>query len=199
MVSAKRPLARTWSMVFHILESSVDHRRAMQNLVWMPAHGTAAGTIGRTLKSDGTTITARDWRANRLVDAAAKAAASENRVPERTRLILRQALAAAEHGAALAGATTLAANRHRAEVTTSQGYHTTVVMRDSTGSKVRRTRTGARAGEAPSLQSPSLLPNLPLWQQSLQQMRPRQGPSATQRMAALRDRVRERAMRAESP
>ena len=94
----------------------------------MPSHGTAHATIGHAVKSDGSLVTAVEWRANRLVDAAAKSAALGSRAPVRTRNTLRQALAAAEYGAALAGATTRAANNHKVAMLTPHGHITMVDM-----------------------------------------------------------------------
>ena len=56
----------------------------LQCLRWMPAH-TAEGSIGRVTTSDGTMLTALEWRANRLVDALAKSAAVPNRLQGSTR------------------------------------------------------------------------------------------------------------------
>ena len=101
----------------------------------MPAHGAAAGTIGHALKSNGVAVTACDWSANRLVDAAAKAAASQGRFSARARDVLSQAMAAAEFGAAMAGVTTHAANNHKCEVVTAAGLTTMVSRRDSAAAR----------------------------------------------------------------
>ena len=127
----KRSHARTWGMIFNVLDGVGSHRLAADRIVWMPAHGAAASTINVAVKSDGTVVTARDWRSNRLVDAAAKLAASEDRVSLHTRTVISDAFAAAEFGAALAGATTFAANNLRQEVVTSSGQTSVVTRRDS--------------------------------------------------------------------
>ena len=49
----KRPHARTWGMVLAVLDSPAAAALARERLVWMPAHGSAAATTGRALRSDG--------------------------------------------------------------------------------------------------------------------------------------------------
>ena len=67
--SSMRRLARTWGMIAHALDG--DFRGACTMAKWMPAHG-AAQTIGVALDSSGNAISSIMWRANRLVDLAAK-------------------------------------------------------------------------------------------------------------------------------
>ena len=255
----KRPNARTWSMVYGIIDDPSAHQTALRQLVWMPAHGTAEATVGRAYRSDGRVVTAVDWRANRLVDAAAKAAAGQERVSGGCRITLKQALKAAEYGAAVAGTTTHAANNLRVQVTTASGSTTTVTRRDSTATRGPTARMGraTAARQCPPIDAPrmatvaatcdsrTLLPNLrdaqgslasvahvaptavavrcggssrgpthrqtdmcaarrefqaaATWAQRLSHLQPRQGPSAAERMAALRERAALRRAMAISP
>ena len=80
----------------------------------MPAHG-AVHTIGNVLKSYGCPITAIDWRANRLVDALAKAAARETRVHPAAMKLASTAARLMEYSAARAGAVTFAANNYKVQ------------------------------------------------------------------------------------
>ena len=72
-------LGRTWRMVAHNLDN--DFEGAARNTTWMPSHG-AVGTIRQTLDSNGAAISSIMWRANRLVDDLAKAAAGAYRLPK---------------------------------------------------------------------------------------------------------------------
>ena len=62
----------------------------------MPSYG-ARHTIGVTLKSNNDSITSTDWRANRLVEAAVKAAALAAQVPASIRINIQRTIAAYEH------------------------------------------------------------------------------------------------------
>ena len=72
-----------------------------------------------------------DWRANRLADAAAKAAALEVRVSATDRIRYRRVVAAYEHALAELGIVTTAANRHKTEVIDDDGKVRSVYLRDS--------------------------------------------------------------------
>ena len=74
---AKRPLARLWRLVAGCLDGAFD--TASHSLVWMPSHGSRA-SVGAAQKSNHTPVSELDWRANRLVDQVAKAAAGGSRV-----------------------------------------------------------------------------------------------------------------------
>ena len=75
-----------------------------------------------------------------MVDAAAKAAASQEGVCAAARYTLSQALDAAEFGAAMTGVTTYAANNLKCEVVTATGQTTVVTRRDSTAANGPRTQ-----------------------------------------------------------
>ena len=60
-------------MIRGVLDSAERWFELAERLIWMPSHTSRGGSSDR-LKSDGTKLTAVDWRANRLADANAKAA-----------------------------------------------------------------------------------------------------------------------------
>ena len=101
--------------------------------VWMPAHQPMPATGHRRL-SDGSLLTATDWRANRLVDVLAKQAASTRRAPRIamavTRL-LKSPKAAARHSAALLRQVTHAASNHRVTTVLANGTQRAKTVRDA--------------------------------------------------------------------
>ena len=97
---------------------------------WMPSHG-AGHTIGEALKSDGSVVTPTDWRANRLADAAAKAAASARRSPAAARIKLQRTLAAYERALVELAVVTTAANHHPILITNDDGSTVRRFVRDS--------------------------------------------------------------------
>ena len=66
-------LARSWKMIANVLDDTARWSELASCLVWMPSHTSRDEHLNR-LKSDGTPLSAIDWRANRLADANAKAA-----------------------------------------------------------------------------------------------------------------------------
>ena len=72
-----RSLARVWSLIHNTLDADFIDSALQAHVTWMPAHG-SRHAIGTRYKSDGRSVTTIDWRANRLADAAAKAAAAVN-------------------------------------------------------------------------------------------------------------------------
>jgi len=99
-------------------------------LVWLPAHQSMA-SIGEAKLSDGTRLSHLDWRANRLVDAFAKAAAAINQPPPAVVKLLESAKVAVRHSATLLGRVTHAANHHSMLVVGPDGLPVTKVCRDS--------------------------------------------------------------------
>eukprot|EP00973_Karenia_brevis_P087762 12173174-Karenia_brevis.AAC.1 len=99
-------------------------------LVWMPAHGSRS-SVGHAIKSDGSMVSSTDWRANRLADALAKAAAGQHVVSKRISRYMSDALEAYEYGAALAGVTCKAANCYHCTVHLPDGSTTEIRKRDS--------------------------------------------------------------------
>jgi len=125
--AAGRPLARIWNMVFDALDGEVPQDYIHRRFRWMSSHGSMA-SIGRSCLSDGSLVSATDWRANRLVDAFARLAAMRNRVPKGMRDLLEAAGKAVEHSAAVLGAVTFAANN----------YQTSELLPDGTYAQARR-------------------------------------------------------------
>jgi hypothetical protein len=82
-------------------------------------------------KSDGSPVSAVDWRANRLVDAVAKSAAGAPLSTTYAVRCLKSAGEALRHEAAVLAAVTYAANTQRVQTITASGNCTTVVRRDS--------------------------------------------------------------------
>ena len=146
--AAKKPLAAEWARVAAATEVPLQRLVDEHRLVWMPAHLGAAAAAGR-LKSDGSTLTAIEWRANRLADAVAKAAADVSNAAREVVALLDAAAHAVRHEAAVLGATTYAANNHRETVTRDDGRVATVIRRDSAAAKAaaRPWRSNARSAE----------------------------------------------------
>ncbi len=92
-----KKLARTWQLVRAALDD--DFANAAVLLTWMPAHCSAAA-IGNAVMSNGCTVTALHWRANRLVDLLAKAAANEYRLPKAVCRFVEDAAKLVQHHAA---------------------------------------------------------------------------------------------------
>ena len=125
-----RPLARVWNMIAHATDGEVDVLVSSGNLVWMPAHK-SHHAVGSALLSNGTVLSTTDWRANRLVDCLAKAAAKSLAAPREVSAFLRSADAAAAHAACLLGIVTHAANNFRAPMDTDGGGDVIRIIRDS--------------------------------------------------------------------
>lgn len=234
--SAERRLARVWHMIFHALDGGdlVDEA----SLLWMPAHGSCA-SIGRALRSDGQPISGLDWRANRLADALAKAAAGFDGIPAN---LLRQVSAAAdalEYSVARLGAVTWACNHHKVLVARPDGSQGWRTVRDSCPAKApattsqhtqqglrrppacqddhqgsasnvatavlqmvpphrcavarvpRRTSLGSAVAMATSQAQRQDATVLAEWLAS-RNLQPRVGPAAAERLASVRERVRQR-------
>jgi hypothetical protein len=129
--AASRPLARVWSAIFACCEDSLlQELDAM--LTWGPAH-TSWASLGTRLKSNGRPLTAVDWRANGIADAAAKMAASRHRAPAYIRQRYAEAVAAHRFGAAVAGVACWEANHHKSLTVDADGSVKHVLIRDSIG------------------------------------------------------------------
>ncbi len=89
-VGAASPLARTWRIIFSALDDDQSILACRDRLVWLPAHRSTSA-IGTLLKSDGTPLTAIQWRGNRLVDWLAKSAAEPHRLGKPTRVAIATA------------------------------------------------------------------------------------------------------------
>ena len=145
--------------VYMCLDDDEEASITEEQLTWMPAHGGQA-TIGRVLKSDGSTLTPVDWRANRLVDVLAKSAARANRVGKDTLEYLDVASQALEFSLAKLAVVTQAANNVKVNTVLRDGTVASFTARDSeaqrphtrtgSGSAKKRKRRYDAAPEAPS-------------------------------------------------
>jgi hypothetical protein len=139
-----KPLARIWARTAHALDGSFEGLRQAGLLVWMPAH-CAIGAVGETKLSNGVRLSVVDWRANRLVDALAKAGARLRQAVDATDGLLSQAACVVRHAAQLLGRVTYAANHHEVEELDASGAVRKVVRRDATQPVRRR---GGQSGRS---------------------------------------------------
>ena len=135
-----RPSARIWKTISETLGVDISTLVQGGKLAWVPAHQSLQ-MVGETKLSNGCRLTVADWRANRLVDALAKAAASELQASKDTLAFLASAEAAAGHAAALLGVVTHAANNFTEVETHEDGTTSKRILRDSVGKpKAKRAR-----------------------------------------------------------
>ena len=127
-----QPHARIWSMISNVLDAPEYWNLCMSNLTWMPAH-TAKKSAGQKEKSDGSFVSAIDWRANRLVDAAAKASAFEQRPSATVRARLASVQQGYYEGLLSLAAVTHASNFHKATCIDERGCPVSRTLRDSAG------------------------------------------------------------------
>jgi len=128
--SHDRPHARLWGLIFAALDGGTQLASLHSSFVWIPAHRSRQA-VGHALRSDGLPLTLENWRANRLVDLLAKAAAERFRVPARTRSLLSDAAAAVHFSAALLGVVTHAANNFAETSWRGDGSAVVVKHRDA--------------------------------------------------------------------
>ena len=137
--SPTKMLARIWNLISGILDGDfsglADHRR----LVWLPAHQ-GFGAIHSRVLSDGKLYSVIDWRANRLVDAIAKAFANDHAVPCLVSALTLSARCAVRHSVALLGCVTHAANNHIVQETSDDGSTIRKRKRDVTEHVTKRAR-----------------------------------------------------------
>ena len=76
--------ARLWSMIFEACDEE-----AMPEVVWMPAH-TSAADVGRTKLSNGAFLSTLDRAANDAADTLAKRGAETHRIPREVRKRVKQ-------------------------------------------------------------------------------------------------------------
>ena len=127
-----KALGRTWRMIATALDG--DFATARELATWMPAHGSSA-SIGHVLDSRGRPIDSIMWRANRLVDVLAKAAAAKHRLPAWAVQRVHAASRLVLHHAARLGKATHDANNFGSVDTDSNGDSVTKVLRDSTAAR----------------------------------------------------------------
>ena len=120
-----QPHARIWGMILNILDSDKQVIACAEKLFWMPSH-IARCDIGQSTKSDGTAVSALDWRANRLADAAAKQSAMANRPPSQVRERLKFLQQAYSDGIVALATVTHAANYHQVTTLDETGAIATI-------------------------------------------------------------------------
>ncbi|CAK0867119.1 unnamed protein product, partial [Prorocentrum cordatum] len=190
-----RMLAQVWSRVSTLVDGDISELVSAGKLTWMPAHGNQT-VIGTAMRSDEHVVTAIDWRANRLADVLAKAAAGGPPPcgPASARFAIAERLVA--HEAAVLGAVTYAANHRERILCGPGGALKRVTVRDSAA--VRRPRARPRAAAAPAppvalAQPPALVGH------ELAGLRAAHAPAAWPRAAlGARGKVRAAAARAAS-
>ncbi len=111
-----------------------DFATAADLLVWMPSHETA-NSLGSAKDSNGRPVSPLMWRANRLADVLAKAAASTRRLPTWATKLVAAAGALVKHSAARLGVATQRANNYSVEVFTPEGTLVKQILRDSTAER----------------------------------------------------------------
>ena len=109
--AAMKHLARVWTGIAAALDGDIQRLIDSKTLIWMPAHRTASD-IGNALKSNDSPVTAREWRANRLVDGLAKLAAGDGAAPKATIALIDSAEILVRHSAAQLAVATYNANHH---------------------------------------------------------------------------------------
>jgi len=129
-VGHDRPLARLWRLIFAALDGAAPAGSLHKTFVWLPAHRSRQA-VGQVLRSDGQFLSLVDWRANRLVDLLAKAAAGRHRVPKSTMKLLADAAATVSYAAALLGVVTHAANNYAETSWRADGSAVVVRHRDA--------------------------------------------------------------------
>ena len=147
-LAGNRRLARVWQLIFGVLENADGD--TVSRVCWMPAHK-SKGAIGNVVKSDGSTVTFIEWRANRLVDVLAKSAAAFDRVSPAVLKQVKDAGMAVEHSLAKLGAITHACNHHKVAVLRPDGSQGWRILRDSAPGKraARRPRPRPQVAQAP--------------------------------------------------
>ena len=114
-------------MIVHIVGDDLASIVHSAKPVWVPAHKSHLA-IGASTKSDGECLTTVDWRANRLVDCLAKAAATSLAAPRNVSIFPGSADAAAAHAACLLGVVTHSANNFWFSVVGDGGATTTTFI-----------------------------------------------------------------------
>ena len=128
--TTKMHLARTWAGIAESLDGDLEQLIRSNILVWMPAHRTA-NDIGNALKSNASPVTAKEWRANRLVDGLAKLAAAQGTAPKATVRLIDSAEALVRHSAAQLAVATYNANHHQVHKVKEDGTVVGFTIRDS--------------------------------------------------------------------
>ena len=143
-----------WAMISGVIEGGFA--QAAAQVTWIPAHISAARMAAYPPStSAGVPMTWRQWRANRLVDLLAKAAASQSRLPQHVLKWMRTADTLHVHMAATLGVVTHAATHFEHTAIGPGGRQVTHVSRDSAGQRPRRPRTWRRFPPQQAQQPPT--------------------------------------------
>ena len=160
--TAKKPCARIWRLISDLTAHSF--KELAQQLVWMPAHTSAANATGRA-KSDGRCLSTAEWRANQVADKLAKRGASSSTVRDESDKLIKAAGNALLQSAAKLGVVTHAANNVRVEFVRTDGTpgyftkrDTSSVTRAQAEAKANKNEVKAAALAAPSTPAPAAAP-----------------------------------------
>ena len=151
---ADRRLARIWHDIAHVTDG--DFQQLSNQLRWLPAHKSLDQAL-QLKASDGSRVTALDWRANRLVDAVAKRAASLSKTDSSILRFLDSARTLLAHKAAVLAQATFKANHCPTEVDDGHGGTKTVFKRDAT----------PRPKDLPAATRPHKVPTASTWARKL--------------------------------
>ena len=127
--AADMPLARTWGHIVSVLDGSTENLCG-ESLVWMPSH-LSSSNFRQAQRSDGRSVSANDWRANRLADALAKVGASCGQAPNAVSKLIRDAGDLVRHRTGILGAATHEANNCLMQVIADDGTSRTIRCRDA--------------------------------------------------------------------
>ena len=158
----RKRLARIWCQILETLGTNLEQLSQGDTLVWMPAHQSMA-SVGEAKLSNGLRLTRIDWRANRLVDALAKRAATEHQPAPAIVSILGWAQPAVRHSAKMLGRVTHAANHHEVSELGPNGEAVKRTMRDSVDAprQVRHRRNSPQLPAVPKTSAPEPKPVRP--------------------------------------
>ena len=139
------------------------YRQLLSNLIWMPAHTTAARADYR-VKSNSKSLTTAEWRADQLADALAKRGAGCSELPDKTHIVIKAAGAALLQSAARLGVVTLAANAHVVTRVKDDGTQYSLTKRDSTAmpQALAKSKVETRQRTAAALEAKQPGPRVPL-------------------------------------
>ena len=135
---AGSPMAGIWSDIVTAVDGGIERLVTDHLLRWMPSHLSAA-TFASACLFDGCSVSVTDWRANRLADAIAKRCAARFLVDPRLRKRGEQGVRGATEmrlgvirtEAAVLGAVTFAANKHKVTEVQDGGRVVVRTLRDA--------------------------------------------------------------------
>ena len=186
IVAADRPLARIWGEIVHCVDD--DLNPLIARLRWMPAHK-AFNAVGNARLSDGSVLRPLSWRANRLVDEAAKAAAVHAKADRRIIAFIESARAFVQYRAAVLGQATYRANH--CEICTEGGktYKRDSSKKPRQATQTRQAEEELRAADGRIQAQPSLFSIRHLAAQVQSQAQPSSSSGGNQAGVNLRDKV----------